>query len=209
MSEVALKAEARLSTGKEAARKLRAAGKVPATVYGRETEPLGVTVDARELGYLLQHSGANALISLEVEGKTHLALAREIQRNPVRNEIWHVDFLTVSRDQEVTVDIPLHWIGKAAGEREGGITEHIHNTVHAKARATSVPEFIEVDVTDLALDHPLHVSDIVVPDGVVILTPGDEVIATCTLPRADVEEAQLEAPSEPEVVGGASEEKSE
>jgi large subunit ribosomal protein L25 len=209
MSEVALKAEVRLQNGKGVARKLRAAGKVPATVYGHGAEPIGVSVDAKELGYLLSHSGANALIALDVDGKKHLTLAREVQRNPIRNEIWHVDFMTVSKDQEVTVDIPIHWVGKPAGERDGGVTEHVHTMLHARARATSVPEFIEVDVSELALDHPLHVSEINVPEGVVILMPEDEVIASCSLPRADVEEPQLEAPSEPTVVGAESEDKSE
>jgi len=209
MSEVALKAEVRLANGKGVARKLRAAGKVPATVYGHGADPIGVTVDAKELGYLLSHSGANALIALDVDGTKHLALAREVQRNPIRHEIWHVDFMTVSKDQEVTVDIPIHWVGKAAGEREGGIVEHVHNMLHARARATSVPESIEVDVAELALDHPIHVSDIKLPEGVTILMPEDEVIATCTLPREDVEVADTTAPAEPEVVGGDAAEKSE
>lgn len=209
MSEVALKAEVRLNNGKGVARKLRAAGKVPATVYGHGADPIGVSVDAKELGYLLSHSGANALIALDVEGKKHLALAREVQRNPIRNEIWHVDFMTVSKDQEVTVDIPIHWVGKAAGEREGGIVEHVHAMLHARARATSVPESIEVDVSELTLDRPIHVSDIKAPEGVTILLPAEEVVATCTLPREDSEVADLAAPAEPEVVGGAAADKAE
>jgi large subunit ribosomal protein L25 len=206
MSEVALKAETRLATGKGVARKLRASGKVPATVYGHGAQPIGVAVDAKELGYLLSHSGKNALIALDVDGTKHLALAREIQRNPIRNEIWHVDFMTVSRDQEVTVDIPIHWVGKAPGEREGGIVEHVHAMLHARARATSVPESIEVDISDLGLDKPLTVADITVPEGVTLLLGADEVVATCTLPREEVEEADTTAPEEPEVIGGTPEE---
>lgn len=202
MSEVTLKAEPRDASGKGAARKLRAAGKVPATVYGHGAEPIGVTVDGKELMYLLQHSGANALITLEVGGKKHLTLAREVQRNPIRHQIWHVDFLTVSRDEEVTVDIPIHWVGKAAGEREGGIIEHVINVLHAKAKVSSVPESIDVDVSELNLDHPLHISDVVLPEGVQLLHSPEDVLATCTLPREDADQPDLAAPAEPEVVGG-------
>lgn len=205
MSEVSLTAEVRLDAGKGVARKLRASGMVPGTVYGRDTDPIGVAVNARELKHLLSKSGANALIDLNVDGKKHLTLARDVQRNPIRNEILHIEFMVVSRNQEVVVDIPIHWVGKAAGEREGGIVEHVSTTLHVKAKATAVPDSIEVDISLLDLDKPIHVSDVVVPDGIEILTAVEEVLATCTLPRAVEEEAATEAPAEPEVVGKAAE----
>jgi large subunit ribosomal protein L25 len=200
MSEVSLKASVRLDSGKGVARKLRAAGKVPGTVYGRATEPLGVSVDARELKHLLASEGANALIDLDVEGTKHLTLAREVQHAKTRADILHVDFLVVSRDQEIVFDVPIHWVGRAAGEREGGIVEHVHTTLEVRAKATAVPDAIDVDLSELTLDHPITVASITPPEGVVILTPAEEVVAACTLPRA-IEEPVLEVPAEPEVVG--------
>lgn len=201
MSEVSLKAEARLGTGKGVARKLRADGKVPGTVYGKDLEPVAVSVNARELKHLLAKAGSNALIDLDVDGTKHLTLARDVQRNPVRNEILHIEFMAVSRNQEVVVDIPIHFVGKAAGERDGGVVEHVHNTLHAKAKATAVPEFIEVDISELTLDKPITVADITVPDGVEILTSEEDVVATCSLPKVVEEETAAEAPAEPELVG--------
>jgi len=201
MNEVSLKAESRLKSGKGVARKLRAAGKVPGTVYGRQLDPIGVAVNARELNHLVSRWGTNALIDLDVEGRRHLTLVRDLQRNPVRNEILHIEFMVVSRDQEVVVDVPLHFVGKAAGEREGGIVEHVHTALHVKAKATEVPESIEVDVTELGLDHPITVAQLTVPDGVTVLTPAEDVVATCVLPRAADEEPSLEEPVQPEVIG--------
>src|SRR5947209_7003489 len=106
--EVKLKAQTREGTGKGPARRLRAAGKVPAVLYGHGMEPVSVTVDARDMYHVLHTgAGANVLVDLKVGGEEHLVLARKIQRDHVRGELVHIDFLAISRDQRITVDVPV------------------------------------------------------------------------------------------------------
>ncbi|MFP5224864.1 MAG: 50S ribosomal protein L25 [Actinomycetota bacterium] len=198
MNEVALKAEERLNSGKGVARKLRADGKIPATLYGRDRETVSLTLNARE-AYKVLHGHANVLVGLEVGTNKYLALPREVQPHPIRNEILHVDFMEVSRDQRVTVDVSIHFEGNAPGAKEGGVVEHVMNSAHIECKAVEVPEYLSVDISGLELDDSLRVSDIVVPDGVVILHDENEVVATCTMPKL-VTEAELET-AEPTVEG--------
>src|SRR5438067_689598 len=111
MQEVPLAAEARRSTGSGESRRLRAAGKVPAVLYGHGVTPQALTVDGRELrGALNQDAGLNALLSLEVDDARHLAMARQLQRHPIRGAVEHVDFVIVRRDEVVAAEVPLHLI---------------------------------------------------------------------------------------------------
>lgn len=184
MAEVALNAEVRDGRGKGAAHRLRAEGKVPAVLYGRGIEPVPLAVEARALNQTLStDAGHNVLIDLHVGSDTHLTLARMLDRDPVRGTIKHVDFLRVDRDQTIAVDVPVHIEGDSAGLREGGVLEHHLWQLHLECKPGNVPDSITVDVTSLALNQSVHVSDIVAPPGVTILTAPEEIIVSCVVPQ--------------------------
>jgi large subunit ribosomal protein L25 len=202
MTEVALQAETRAERGSTHARRLRGSGRVPATLYGRGIDPLSLTVDARELaGALHTDAGMNVLIDLKLDGDTHLAMARQLERHPVKGSIIHVDFLKIARDQKVTVDVPLAFEGDAIGVKEGGQIDHHLWNVSLECLVTAVPEKIVMDITNLNVGDILRVSDLEVPAGVEILTGADEVVIGCITPTEMKVEAELEPGEEPAVVG--------
>lgn len=198
MAEVTLKAEVRDGRGKGPARRLRAAGKVPATLYGRGMEPKAVAVDARALGSTLASEGLNVLIDLEVGSESHLTLARVVERHPIRGSIIHVDFLKIARDQKITVDVPIHIEGSAPGVKEGGVLEHHTWQLHVECLPGNVPERINVDVTALRLGESIHIGDLRAPEGVAILSNPEEIIVSCVVPQV----LQVEAPVEVAVAEG-------
>jgi large subunit ribosomal protein L25 len=195
--ETKLTAEPRTDTGKGVARKLRAAGRVPAVLYGQGTEPIALSVDAHEMGRVL-HSGAgsNVLLDLVVDGKNHLAIPREIQRNYIKNSLIHVDFLAVSRTQTITVDVPVHEVGEAIGVKEGGVVEHHLRDLRIESLPQDVPDHIEVDISDLSIGDMIHVGDIVPPKGVTILTNPEDAVLSVITPAALRTEADLGLPGE-------------
>ncbi|HEX9775149.1 MAG TPA: 50S ribosomal protein L25 [Actinomycetota bacterium] len=213
MSEVALSAEIRTQTGKGPARRLRAAGKVPATMYGAGAEPLSLAVDERALRQTLGTSaGLNVLIDLKVDGESHLALARELHKHPVRGSYVHIDFVVVDRYKPITADVPLHIEGESHGVKEGGVIEHHLWNVHVECLPTAVPDRLTVDISNLGIGDSVRVGDIPVTAGVTILTPADEIIASVVVPQVlKTEEEVVEealgvaegAPAEGEAAAGA------
>lgn len=203
MAEVALRAETRSGRGKGAARRLRAVGKVPAVLYGRELEAQALAVDARVLGQTLAtDAGINVLIDLEVDGATHLTLARAVERHPVRGSILHVDFLKIARDVAITVDVPVHFDGESHGVKEGGVLEHHLWQLHVQCLPGDVPERVHVDVAALGIGDSVRVGDVPSPPGVTILTAADEVIVSCVVPQVLKVEEEVPAEAVPEAVEG-------
>lgn len=182
--ELKLVAERREGTGKGVARKLRAAGRVPAIVYGRGMEPIPVSVDAKDLYHVLHRGGANVLLDLVVDGEPHLALAREVQRDHIHNRFVHVDFLAVSRTEKITVSVPIQVVGESVGVKAGGVLEHHLWEVQVECLPGDVPEAIEVDVSALAVGDSLKVGDLVPPKGVEIVSPADELVLAVVPPQA-------------------------
>jgi len=192
VAELGLQAEVREGRGKGVARKLRAKGKVPATMYGRGTDPVTLAVEARALHHTLStDAGVNVLIDLQVDGESHLTLAREIARNPIRGTILHVDFLKISRDEMIHVEVPVHFEGESPGTKEGGVLEHHLWQVSVECLPGAVPSSISVDISRLHVGDTLRVEQAVVPEGVTILTAAEEVIVSCVVPQLKVE-AELE-----------------
>ncbi|HVL33125.1 MAG TPA: 50S ribosomal protein L25 [Actinomycetota bacterium] len=192
MAEVVLDAELRDGRGKGIARRLRAAGKVPATLYGRGTEPMALTVDARKLlATLSTDAGANVLIDLQVAGDTHLTLAREVSRDPIRGSYIHVDFLKIAHDQKIAVGVPINIEGDSPGVKEGGVLEHHLWQIQLECLPGNVPERVSVDVSQLGIGESLHVGDITPPEGTEILSPADELIVACVVPQAMKVEADV------------------
>lgn len=202
MAEVALSAEVRAGRGKNEARRLRASGKVPGILYGHGMEPVAVAVNQRELGHTLStDAGRNVLIDLHLDGKQHLTLARELDRDPIRGTVRHVDFLAVDRNQAITMDIPIHFEGDSAGVREGGVLEHHLWQLQVECTPTSVPDNITIDVSNLVVGQSVHVWDVSAPEGVTILSAPEEIIVSCVVPQ--LQPLEEEAPEAEAVEGEA------
>jgi large subunit ribosomal protein L25 len=204
MADVILSAEPRTHLGSRNAGRIRRQGLLPAVVYGLDAETLAVTVSARELDHALHsESGANTLITLKFagDGDDALALARQIQRHPTRNELVHVDFVRVRRDVAVAAEIPLTIEGEPPGVKEGGILEQLFFTITVEALPGNIPTSIVVDVSHLALGDQLRVADLPIPPGVAVQHEPDELVAQVSIPRGLTEEeeaaeAALEAEGE-------------
>ncbi|HEX9716545.1 MAG TPA: 50S ribosomal protein L25/general stress protein Ctc [Actinomycetota bacterium] len=204
--ELKLEAEKRDESGKGAARKLRARGRVPAVLYGHGVGPVSVSVGAKDLYRVLHGSaGTNVLVNLTVDGAEHLALPREIQRDHVRGRYVHVDFLAVRRDEKVTVSVPVRVVGESPGVKVGGVVEHHLWELQVECLPGDVPDGIDADVSELQVGDSLRVSDIVAPEGVTVLTPPEESLLSVVVPQvrvveevAEVAEGEEAAPAEGE-----------
>lgn len=191
MSDITLASEPRTETGSGPAGRLRKAGKVPAVVYGLGTDAVSISVPARELSHALSgESGANALITLDVDGESVLTLARQIHRHPTRGEYVHVDFVRISRDVSVSADIPVNLNGEPKGVRDGGLLEQLMFNLTIEAKPGNIPVSIEFDITHLEINDQILVSGLPLPEGVT--TPADEtqVVAQVTQRRVAVERGE-------------------
>jgi len=200
-----LNATRREVAGKGGARKLRTTGQVPGVVYGHGMEPVPVAVDARELYHIMHtDAGSNVLIDLSVGPDHHLTLAREIQRDHVRGQFLHVDFLAVRRDEMITVDVPVELTGESHGVKEGGVVEHHLWDLRLECLPTDVPESIEADISALGIGDSLSVANVKIPAGATVLTPPDETIVSVVPPPIlKIEEEVAEAVEGEEAVAEA------
>ncbi|HEU4354575.1 MAG TPA: 50S ribosomal protein L25/general stress protein Ctc [Actinomycetota bacterium] len=207
--ELKLVAERREGTGKGVARKLRAAGRVPAVVYGQGLESTAVSVDAKELFHVLHAGGANVLLDVVLDGKAQLALARDVQRDHIHGRFIHVDFLAVSRTEKITIAIPVRVVGESVGVKAGGVLEHHLWEIQAECLPGDVPDAIDADVSALEVGDSIKVSDLVAPSGVTILSPEEEPVLAVVPPQAreveEVEEVEGEAEAEAAAEGEAPE----
>ncbi|HVM19098.1 MAG TPA: 50S ribosomal protein L25 [Egibacteraceae bacterium] len=193
--QVALAAQARQGNGKGEARSLRRQGRVPAIAYGTDLDPTPISVDALELYHALHtDAGANAILRLDVAGDTHLALAREIQRHPVRRDVLHVDFVTVSRNVKVSVEVPINLEGveEAPGNQEGGVISQELYALPVDVLPLEVPDAITLDVSAMQVGDTLRVADLTVPSGVDVTVYEETTVATCVVPTMDVPETTEE-----------------
>jgi large subunit ribosomal protein L25 len=206
MAEQKLVAEKREGTGKGVARKLRATGRVPAVLYGHGMDPIALSVDSRELIHVF-HTGAgtNVLVDLIVDGDDHLAMAREIQRDHIKGRFMHVDFLVVSRDQVISVSVPVRVVGESVGVKAGGVLEHHLWEVQVECLPTDVPEAIEADVSELEIGMSLKVSDLSAPEGVTITSNIEDSVVAVQQPQARVELEEEAAAEEAEGEAAAEE----
>lgn len=200
MSEVKLVAHRGREQGTRASRRLRAQNRIPAVVYGLGGPSTPVFVDRRELRVALTtDAGLNALLDLDVEGESELAVVKEIQRHPVRREVIHVDFLRVDRDAAIEVDVPIHVEGEATlVTQEDGIAEQRLMSVTVKMKPTEIPDGFTVDISDMTLDKTITVGDLELPAGVELVTPEDQVIVSAELTRAALVQDEEEALAEGE-----------
>jgi large subunit ribosomal protein L25 len=210
--------------GKNAARKARAAGQIPAVLYGHGEAPVSVAISAREFELALKkHRGGNPVVNLAVNGGEYTALVRDVQYDPLTHRIVHLDFQHISLTETIEVKVPIHLVGLAVGVKDGGgILEPILREVEVRCLPTTIPASIDVDVSALNIGDSIHVRDMVVPD-VMVLTDPDATLATVVPPTVHEEKPAEEVvvaattePAEPEVIAkgkkdeeGAPEEKKE
>src|SRR5688500_17679610 len=209
MATASLSAEARTETGKGVARKLRAAGRVPAVVYGHARGAQSLSLATRELEKLLsQISAGSTVVELSLGGAVTKTLIREVQRHPLKTQILHVDFQELVAGEKVIVDLPLVFAGVPAGVRlSGALLEQILHSIEVRVAPAHIPNHVDADVSHLAMGHSLHVRDIVLPEGLEVLSDEDATICAVIAPRAVVEAvAGGDAVPDPELIRKAKEE---
>jgi large subunit ribosomal protein L25 len=204
MAEITVTADTGRPTGSRASGRLRAEGKVPGVVYGLGKDAVPVAVVWRDLRHaLVGDAGLNALIDLHVDGGSELVMVKELQRHPVRRDVLHVDFLRVSRDQELTVDVPISLTGEAtAVVAAEGVIEHLLHALPITAKPADIPNELSVDISGLELGDSIRVSDISLPSGVTTNVDLDEVVVGTSVSSA-IEEPEPEEAEEGEEVEGA------
>lgn len=188
MSEHKLAAELRTEFGKGYARRARMANLIPAVIYGHGAEPIHITLPAKATTLAVRTP--NALLSLDINGDGHLALVKDIQRDPIKQIIEHIDLLTVRKGEKVTVDVPVH----VEGETAPGTVHNLELTVVSlEAEATHLPESVEVSIEGRAAGEHIHASDLVLPKGSVLLTDAEALVVNISEEVAAEEEAPEEA----------------
>jgi large subunit ribosomal protein L25 len=195
--ETILKATARDGRGKGAARRLRAEGLVPGVLYGHGLKPISISLSSQDLLHFFHAThGAATVVDLEVDGKKHLAIPREIQRDHLHGRYVHIDFLEVRRDEKVKMSVEIHETGEAPGVKTGGVIEHHLREVEIECLPGDVPEQITADISGLELGDMLRLGDITVPDGVTFLTDPTTPVISVVTPAALRTEADLGLPGE-------------
>ncbi len=215
---IVLNAELRTDMGKGASRRLRHANKLPAIVYGAGKDPENLTLEQKDVQYQMQSEAFfTQVLELNVNGKTQEVLLRDLQHHPFKRDILHMDFQRVDAAKEVHVNVPLHFINEDVSvgvKQEGGAISHVVSEVEVVCLPKDIPEFIEVDLSDMHMGDILHLSDLKMPAGVEVfaLKQGEEhdtAVANIHARKGAAEEGEAagEAPEEaaPREEGGESE----
>jgi large subunit ribosomal protein L25 len=202
-----LKAQPRADTGKEAARKLRSEGRIPAVIYGKDMEARGLSLDLQETEYLFHRiSVENTIVDLEIEGEKEpvQTLIREIQSYPDKPGLIHVDFLRIQKGVAVELEIPVSLEGVPVGVKEsGGVLEQVINELRVKCIPSKIPEVISLDVTGLGVGDSIHVYDVDLGEGVDLLVDPQRTICSVQIPKVvEVAEEELEEELEEGLVEG-------
>jgi large subunit ribosomal protein L25 len=189
VSEVRIAAEPRTEFGKGGARRTRRAGKIPAVLYGHGQAPRHIALPAREFAHAIRQ-GLNTLLTIEIEGGKELALAKAIQRDPIKSSIDHVDLLLVRRGEKVTVELPLVLVGEVA---RGGLVNQGLNTLTVEAEATHIPDGVEISLEGLEVGAQIAAGDVKLPSGTTLVgDPDTVVVGVLAAPSAEELDADLE-----------------
>ena len=191
MAEVAINGITRTEFGKGASRRARRDGQVPAVIYGHGEAPVHITLNARDLGNALKES--NVLLNITFDGRTELTLPKSIVKNPLKQNLEHLDLVLVRRGEKVTVHVPVHTEGKHDPD---GILEHVHNTIEVETEATNIPKFLVLDIEGMKAGTFKLASDVVLPAGVtLVLDPTATVVHLSERRAATAEETAAAAPA--------------
>jgi large subunit ribosomal protein L25 len=206
-----IKAEARDRVGKGAARALRRQDRVPAVIYGGKKAPLGISLNGNEM-YVLLHGGGfmTTIFEVDVDGKKERVIPRDYQLDPVKDFLIHIDFVRVTKDSVVTVDVPVHFLNeaKSPGLKRGGVLNIVDHSIEMHVAADKIPEAIEIDLSGREIGDTIHISSVTLPEGAKPTEKGDFTIATIAAPSVMPEEPAAPAAAEAEAAP-AEEEKSE
>ncbi|MFC1590374.1 50S ribosomal protein L25 [Candidatus Omnitrophota bacterium] len=209
MEKHILKADVREGTGKSAAKKLRNQGLIPAVVYKAGKSTTSLKVSLRELEKILHtKAGENALIMLKVSGASKkvsdkTVIIKELQHDPVKDNVLHADFNEISLTEALKVDVPLVFKGEPVGvKEEGGVIEHVIRDLHIECLPVDIPEGVEVEVSQLKIGDSIMVKDVAVPPGLKVLNEPDLIVAIVKTPHVEkpVEEVEGEEAAEPELI---------
>ena len=202
-----LNVEYRAETRKSSVRRLRASGKIPAVCYGAGAQPMTLAVDPTALMRALDpHKRTNTVIKLTVTGgpdgqKEVTVMLRDWQKDAIRGDLTHADFIRVALDKEVHVTVPIVLTGKAAGVKEGGILHQVVRLLNVGALPEKIPTQIDVDVSGLTIGHSLHVSDLSLPANIDVLDDAGATVAVVSAPKTATETTTEEAgAAEPELI---------
>ena len=191
MAAEKIKAETRTEFGKGAARRIRRADKVPGVVYGHGNDPMHITLPGHDTWMALKHGGANALLELDIDGATQLALTKQVQVDPIRRTLEHIDFVAVTKGEKVTVEVPVHLNGDAA---RGTLVVTGTSTITLEAEATHIPEYVEVSIEGLEAGTQILASDLELPSGSELLLDPETLIVNITEQQSEEAlEAELES----------------
>jgi large subunit ribosomal protein L25 len=188
---VDLQAREREERGKNAARRLRASGMIPAVLYGDgQGKPL--SVPGKIVDYTLHHLGDNALYDIDIGAGSSTARIVDVQRDPVTGRLIHVDFAPVNMQERIEVTVPLHVVGESPGDEEGGVLQQVAFEVQVESLPGDIPQELNIDVTTLGMNENLTLADIALPDGIILISDPEEVAVTVTAPT-EITEEDLEA----------------
>jgi len=195
-----LKVEKRSGSGTGKAREVRRQGQIPAVIYGHGREPESLSLPKAEFDKMLSGIAGSAVIELKLGSKKMRALIREVQRHPTRLDVLHVDFLEVHAGEKLTVNTPIHLVGSAEGVRtQGGVLDQIMRELEIRVLPKDLPEFVEVDVTNLTVGHSVHVRDIQVANAEILDDP-DATVCTVVPPRVEIEPVPVPEEEEEELL---------
>ncbi len=186
MEILKLNVTTRETSGKGAARQARMVGSIPGVLYGGGKEPAALTIDLRDFGHLVHDAGGeHAVVELQCEDSNIQgpALVKGVQHHPVRDTIMHADFQRINLDENIKTVVPIVLVGRAAGQIEGGVVDHTLREIDVECKALEVPEKIEVDITEMVIGDRLHLSDLTIPEGLIVMTEMSRTVATIHQPR--------------------------
>ena len=190
---VDLQAREREERGKNAARRLRASGMVPAVLYGDgDGQTRALAVPDRVVDYTLHHLGDNALYDVNLGAGTSTARIVDVQRDPVTGRLIHVDFAPVNMRERIEVTVPLHVVGESPGADEGGVLQQVAYEVQVESLPGDIPQELTLDVSSLGMNENLTLADLTLPEGVTLISDPEEVAATVTAPT-EITAEDLEA----------------
>jgi large subunit ribosomal protein L25 len=198
----------RATEGRGASRRMRRAGKAPGIVYGGTVKPTPIELDHNALFHALRNEAFHAsILTMKLDGAATKVLLRDVQMHPFRNEILHVDFQRVDENRKIHMKVPLHFVNgelSPAVKMSGAIVSHVTTEVDVSCLPKDLPEFIEVDLSELGVGNSIHVSALKLPAGVSVVThKTDPVVATAVVPRAQVETEEETAAKAAEGVAAA------
>jgi large subunit ribosomal protein L25 len=200
MSQVVLSAKNRQGTGSPEARRIRREGRIPAVLYGRTGQAVSIDLDAREFVNGVKNISESTIVKVEIDGESHDAFVKDTQRRITDGNILHVDFYEVESDVALRARVSVHIHGNPIGVREGGILEFPLHEIEVECLPKDLPERIDVDVSELKVNQSIHVRDIVLAEGVRLISAADQVVALVKFAKA---EAAAAATEEAEAAGAA------